>query len=135
MCLSLGARRRLTPEDAGLSKKIPASAESDYGLGAASAQNELRRVFSAQPGTGNGRGEARMAGFAGEDQPAISKRFRQYPTCRLRARDGVAIAAEKLRVFAPISDDGWAQRLCCFSAKNMREFGASMRFCCLFAGA
>ena len=36
MCLSLGARRRLTPEDAGLSKKIPASAESDYGLGAAS---------------------------------------------------------------------------------------------------
>jgi hypothetical protein len=45
MCLSLAARRRLTPEDAGLSKKIPASAESDYGLGAASRQNELRRAF------------------------------------------------------------------------------------------
>ena len=58
MCLSLGARRRLTPEDAGLSKKIPASAESDYGLGAASAQNELRRAFPAQPGTGNGCGKA-----------------------------------------------------------------------------
>ena len=135
MCLSLGARRRLTPEDAGLSKKIPASAESDYGLGAASAQNELRRVFSAQPGTRNGGGEARMAGFAGEDQPAISKRFRQGLPCRLRARDGVAVAAEKGRVFAPIGDDGHTQRLCCLSAKNMREFGASMRFCCLFAGA
>jgi hypothetical protein len=36
MCLSLGATRRLTPEDAGLSKKIPANAESDFGLGAAS---------------------------------------------------------------------------------------------------
>ena len=135
MCLSLGARRRLTPEDAGLSKKIPASAESDYGLGAASAQNELRRVFSAQPGTRNGGGEARMASFAGEDQPAISKRFRQCPPCCLRARNGVAIAAEKGGVFAPIGDDGWAERLCRFCAKNMREFGASMRFCCLFAGA
>ena len=47
MCLSLGARRRLTPEDAGLSKKIPASAASNDGLGAALAQNEPRRVFSA----------------------------------------------------------------------------------------
>ena len=54
MCLSLSARRRLTPEDAGLSKKIPASAKSDYGLGAASAQNEMRRAFPAQPGTRNG---------------------------------------------------------------------------------
>ena len=135
MCLSLGTRRRLTPEDAGLSKKIPASAESDPGLGAASAQNELRRAFPAQPGTGNGGGEARMAGFAREDQPAISKRFRQYPPCRLRAWDGVAIAAEKGRVFAPIGDDGWAKRLCCLSAENIRECGAGMRFCRLFAGA
>ena len=54
MCLSLGTRRRLTPEDAGLSKKIPANAESDDGLDAASAQNELRRAFPAQPGTRNG---------------------------------------------------------------------------------
>ena len=67
-----------------------------------------------------------MAGFAREDQPAISKRFRQHAPRSLRTWNGVAIAAKEVRVLAPIGDDRRPQRPRSFSAKNTRKFGAGM---------
>jgi hypothetical protein len=67
-----------------------------------------------------------MAGFTGKDQAAIGKRFGQHTPRGLRAWDGVAIAAEKCGIIAPIRDDGRAKRLRGLGAENAGEFSAGM---------
>jgi len=102
---------------------------------AAPAFELLSRRFTGQPSARHRGGITRVAGLTGKNQPAITKRFAEHPSRRLRTWDGMAIAAKKMRVCTPFGDDGWAECRCGFRAKDAGKFCAGMGFGRALAGA